>query len=48
MSKPVVSKNLKDKTVKEKDMEGKPRPGDVVGCQKLMILLVCCLSGGLH
>ncbi|XP_060262632.1 cilia- and flagella-associated protein 70 isoform X5 [Ovis aries] len=30
VSKPVVSKNLKeDKTVKEKDMEGKPRPGDV-------------------
>lgn len=35
MSKPVVSKNLKeDKTVKEKDMEGKPRPGDVVGCRR--------------
>ncbi|XP_005699258.1 PREDICTED: cilia- and flagella-associated protein 70 [Capra hircus] len=31
VSKPVVSKNLKeDKTVKEKDMEGKPRPGDVL------------------
>ncbi|OWK07459.1 CFAP70, partial [Cervus elaphus hippelaphus] len=30
VSKPVVSKNLKeDKTVKEKDMEGKPKPGDV-------------------
>ncbi|KAF5929059.1 hypothetical protein HPG69_015532 [Diceros bicornis minor] len=29
-SKPVVSKNLKeDKTVREKDIEGRPRPGDV-------------------
>ena len=36
VSKPVVSKNLKeDKTVKEKDMEGKPRPGDVVGCREV-------------
>nr|XP_023500818.1 cilia- and flagella-associated protein 70 isoform X5 [Equus caballus] len=30
LSKPVISKNLKeDKTVKEKDIEGKPKPGDV-------------------
>eukprot|EP00070_Physeter_catodon_P031040 XP_028337934.1 cilia- and flagella-associated protein 70 isoform X3 [Physeter catodon] len=30
VSKPVISKNLKeDKTVKEKDMEARPRPGDV-------------------
>ncbi|XP_057386438.1 cilia- and flagella-associated protein 70 isoform X3 [Balaenoptera acutorostrata] len=30
MSKPVISKNLKeDKTVKEKDIEARPRPGDV-------------------
>ncbi|XP_013968362.1 cilia- and flagella-associated protein 70 isoform X2 [Canis lupus baileyi] len=30
LSKPAVSKNVKeDKTVKEKDIEGKPRPGDM-------------------
>lgn len=33
VSKPVISKNLKEeKTVKEKDMEARSRPGDVVGC----------------
>lgn len=33
LSKPIVSKNLKEeKTVKEKEMEGKLRPGDLVGC----------------
>lgn len=33
LSKPAVSKNLKeDKVVKEKDIEGKLRPGDMVGC----------------
>eukprot|EP00069_Balaena_mysticetus_P014364 bmy_08672T0 len=31
VSKPVISKNLKeDKTVKEKDIEARPRPGDVL------------------
>ena len=33
LSKQAVSKNLKeDKPVKEKDIDGRPRPGDVVGC----------------
>lgn len=33
MSKPIVSKNLKEeKTVKEKELEGRLRPGDLVGC----------------
>lgn len=32
LSKPVISKNLKEEKIVRKNMEERPRPGDVVGC----------------